>query len=271
MVHFIPCKKTTDALQVAILFFREVYKLHGLPSSIISDRDSRFLGHFWRSFWKLLNTSLDMSSAYHPQSDGQTKVTNRSLGNLLRCLVGDAVKTWDSRLPQAEFAHNRTVNRSSGFSPFHVVYGILPRGPVDLSTLPDCSRHHSDASTFVDDILEVHAQTTQRLEASSSKYKTAADASRRRLIFDAGDMVWVHLTRDRMPARAYNKLKSKKIGPVRVISKINDNVYHLELPSDITTSDVFNIRYLSPYKSPDVPFDSRSNPTHPGGPDAAAT
>lgn len=130
MAHFIPCKRTTDVVQVAQLFFMEVYRFHGLPTSIVSVRDSRFLSHFWRSLWKLVNTSLDMSSAYHPQTDGQTEVTNCALGDLLRSLVGDHIKSWDTKLIQAEFAHNHAKNRSTGFSPFHVVYGCVPHCPL---------------------------------------------------------------------------------------------------------------------------------------------
>ena len=156
MAHFIACKKTTDAVTVAVLFFREVYRLHGLPTSIVSDRDTRFLSHFWRSLWKMLGTSLDMSSAYHPQSDGQTEVTNRSLGNLLRCLVGDNIKSWDAKLCQAEFAHNHALNRSLGFSPFRVVYGLVPRCPLDLATFPDKTRHHGEAIDFVTDLQKLH-------------------------------------------------------------------------------------------------------------------
>lgn len=139
--------------------------------------------------------------------------------------------------------------------------------PIDLSSLPDRTRIHA----FVDNIIETHARTSQQLEASATKYKTATDSKRRRLIFYEGDLVWVHLTRDRIPAREYNKLKSKKVGPLRVAARINDNVYRITLPAGMTTSDVFNVRYLSKYSPPDVPSDSRLNPTHPGGPDAAAS
>lgn len=183
--------------------------------SIVSDRDSRFLRHFWRSLWKQLGTSLDISSAYLPQSDGQTDVINRSLGNLLRFLVGDAIRTWDSKLPQPEFAHNHSLNRSLGYCPFQVVYGIISRGPVELSTLPDRTRLHDDATTFVDSLSDIHSKEVSNLESSSSKYKQSTDTHRRRLVFEVRDFVWAYLTRDRMSAHDYNKLKARKIGPLK--------------------------------------------------------
>jgi hypothetical protein len=93
MVHFIACKKIADAVNVAQLYFREVYRLHGLPLLIVSDRDTRFLSHFWRCLWRLSSTKLDFSSAYYPQTDGQTEVINRSLEALLRSLVGEHIKS----------------------------------------------------------------------------------------------------------------------------------------------------------------------------------
>lgn len=88
MAHFILCKRTNDAVMVAQLFFKEIYRLHGLPTSIVSDRDTCFLSHFWRSLWRMVNTTLKMSSAYHPQTDGQTKVTNRHLAICFVVLLG---------------------------------------------------------------------------------------------------------------------------------------------------------------------------------------
>lgn len=212
-----------------------------------------------------------MSSAYPPQTDGQTEVVNRSLGNLLRCLVGDAIGTWDQRLPHAEFAHNHTINRSMGLSPFVVNYGIVPRAPIDLSSLPDNTHVHGDAATFVDAITDVHAQTVANLTALTSRYKAAADVRRRRLVFNAGDLVWAVLTRDRMPAHLYNKLRPKKIGPLKIVERINDNAYRVSLPPNINTSDVFNVKYLSPYLAADTVTDSGSNPSNVGGPDARAS
>lgn len=183
MVHFIACKKTTDAINVAQLFFRDVYRLHGLPSSIVSDRDTRFLSHFWRSLWKMVNTQLNFSSAYHPQTDGQTEVVNRSLGNLLRCLVGDHVKAWDQKLSQAEFAHNHVVNRSTGFSPFQVVYSAQPRGPLDLMSLPISGSVPKKVQDFVEGLHEVHKAVHDNLVRANSKYKQDADQKRRHVDF----------------------------------------------------------------------------------------
>ena len=98
-----------------------------------------------------------------------------------------------------------------------VVYGVIPRGPVDLSHLPDRTHFHGDASAFVESLADTHAKAITNLEASASKYKTAADMHRRRLVFDVEDLVWAYLTRDRMPAHAYNKLMAKKIGPLEVL------------------------------------------------------
>ena len=251
MVHFIPCRKTTDAVQVAQLFFREIYRLHGLPQSIVSDRDSRFISHFWRSLWKLFKTKLDMSSAYLPQTDGQTEVVNRSLGNMLRCLVGDNLRSWDSVLCQAEFAHNHAHNRSLGFSPFKVVYGFVPRGPLALSTLPQPGEFHGRAVELIDELSVVHARAQDNLQGTAIKYKRAADKHRREVNFQVGDQLWAVLTKDRFPIGQYNKLKDRKIGPVAVVERINANAYRLALPPHVHTADVFNVKHLFKYEPDD--------------------
>ena len=136
MAHFIPCSRSTDASHMAKLFFKEIVRLHGLPTTIVSDRDVKLVSYFWKTLWNLFGTTLKYSSAFHPQTDGQTEVVNRSLGDLLRCLVGEKPGNWDLILPHAEFAYNNSVNRSTGKSPFEIVHGVSPRPPIDLIPLP---------------------------------------------------------------------------------------------------------------------------------------
>ena len=132
MTHFIPCTKSTNSSRVAKLYFDEIVKLYGLPQTIVSDRDVRFTSYFWKTLWHMVGTKLKFSTAYHPQTDGQTEVVNKSLGNLLRCLVSDHNKNWDLILSMVQFAYNRSINRSIDMSPFEVVNGYKPRKPLNL-------------------------------------------------------------------------------------------------------------------------------------------
>ena len=136
MSHFIPCNKTNNASYEAELYFKDIVKLHGVPRTMVSDRDSKYLSHFWRTLWRKLGTLLTYSTSHHSQTNGQTEVTNRSLGNLLRSYVGENLKQRDMILPQIEFAYNWFLHQIIGMSPFEVVYGVNPIGPLDLLSYP---------------------------------------------------------------------------------------------------------------------------------------
>jgi hypothetical protein len=117
MAHFIPCQKIGDATNIANLIFKEVVKLHGFPKSIVSDRDTKLVGHIWRNLWKKLGINLSFSSSYHPQTYKHIEVVNKILGNLLRSLVIEHHSQWDQILPQAEFSYYDSVNKSTGMNP----------------------------------------------------------------------------------------------------------------------------------------------------------
>jgi hypothetical protein len=260
MAHFIPCQKTSDATHIANLFFKEVVRLHGLPKSIVSDRDTKFIGHFWRTLWKKLGTNLMFSSAYHPQTDGQTKVVNRSLGDLLRSLVTEHHSSWDSILPQAEFSYNDSVNRSTGKSPFQIVYGMQPIGVSELRDLEQTATSSARAEEFTKAMKELHSQVKERLLKSSQEYKRRADQHRRQLQFEVGDLVLAHLRKERFPRGTYNKLKMKKIRPCKVLKKMGHNAYEIELLDGIGISPIFNVSDLYPYKDDEAGVESDDQP-----------
>ena len=268
MAHFIACKKTTDAVHVANLFFKEIVRLHGVPKSITSDRDTKFLCHFWRTLWRRFDTSLNFSSTSHPQSDGQTEVVNRTLGNLIRCLSGTKPKQWDITLAQAEFAYNSMLNRSTGKTPFQIVYCCPPHHALDLVPLPKLPGLSIAAYNIAERIIAIQDQVWQNLETSNAKYKAAADKKRRVHIFQAGDLVMVYLRKGRLPVGTYNKLKDKKYGPFQILRKINDNAYIVGLPADMAISPTFNVADLYEYHPPDMASShithSRSSSFHAG-------
>ncbi|CAL9213081.1 unnamed protein product, partial [Arabidopsis halleri] len=156
MAHFIPCDKTNDATQIADLFFKEVVRLHGIPRTIVSDRDAKFLGHFWRTLWRKLGTKLLFSTTCHPQTDGQTEVVNRTLSTLLRVTLGRNLKTWLDCLPFVEFAYNHATHSATKMSPFEVVYGFNPLTPLDMSPIPQAEQVNLDGLNKGEFVKKLH-------------------------------------------------------------------------------------------------------------------
>ena len=122
MAHFIPCHKVDDASNISRYFLRDVIRLHGLPKTIVSDRDPMFISHLWRTLWGRPETKLNFSSSCHLQTDGQTKDVNRSLSTMLRAILKGNHKSWDEYLPHIEFAYNRVVHN---FHPLRLYTGLI--------------------------------------------------------------------------------------------------------------------------------------------------
>jgi translation initiation factor IF-1 len=247
MAHFIPCHKTDNASHVANLFFTEIVRLHGVPNTIVSDRDAQFLSHFWRTLGFKLGTKLLFSNTCHPQTDGQTEVVNRTLSTILRAVLKDNLRLWEECLPHIEFAYNRSIHSTTKLSPIMVGYGFNPRAPIDLLPLPTSKIVNLDATQRSEFILKLHETTKLQIEKMNEKYRIAANKGRKEMKLEPGDLVWVHLRKERFHDLRKSKLMPRAAGPYKVLAKINDNAYTLELPPDFGVSPTFNISDLKPY------------------------
>jgi hypothetical protein len=207
-----------------------------------------------------MGTNLMFSSAYHPQTDGKTEVVHRSLGDLLRSLVTEHHNSWDNVFPQAEFAYNKSVNRSTGKSPFEIIYGRQPRGVSELRDSEQIMTKSTSTEEFAEAMKELHSRVKERLLESNQEYKHKADQHRRQLQFEVGDLVLAHLRKERFPRGTYNKLKMKKIGPCRVLKKLGENAYEIEFPNEIGISPTFNVSELYPYKAEEAGDGSDEQP-----------
>ena len=195
-----------------------------------------------------MGTKLKFSSTFHPQIDGQIEVVNRSLENLLICLVGNKPHNWETVLAQAEFAYNNSMNRSTRKTPFEIVFGMHPRGISYLRDVGSEEKRSSIGEEFSDFMESLHKKVKLRLEQSNQKYKESDDQSRRHHDFQVGDEVMVHLKKGRFLVRTYNKLKMKKCGPCKILKNFDSgNAYEVELPDDMDISPIFNIFDLYKY------------------------
>jgi hypothetical protein len=175
-------------------------------------------------------------------------VVNISLGDLLRTLVTKHHSSWDHIFPQAEFAYNDSVNWSTGKSPFHIEYGVQPRGVSELWDSEQTATRSASAEEFAEAMKELHSQVKERLIESNQEYKRRVDQWKRQIQFEVGDLVLAHLRKQRFPRGKYNKLKMKKIGPCKVLRKFIENAYEIELSDGIRISLIFNVADLYPYR-----------------------
>jgi len=262
MVHLIPTRTTATAPEIAELYFNYVTKLHGLQKSIISDRDSKFTSRFWEELTKLWDTRLGRSTAYHPQTDGQTERTNRVLQEVLRAYVSERHHDWDKRLAAAEFAINNAPSASTGESPFYLNYGFHPLTPATLD-MPRPDRLRSQAAAdFISKMNQDLAAAKASLERAQERQARYANTKRREESFEEGDQVL--LSTDNLKLRSdgpATKFNPRWCGPFKILEKIGQVAYRLDLPSTMRIHPVFHVSLLKPYLAPTD--DERSPPPPP--------
>jgi len=252
-VHFLAMNLRMSMAKLAQLYIKEIVRLHGVPSSIVSDRDQRFTSQFWQTLHEALGTKLTMSSAYHPQTDGQFERTIQSLEDLLRTCILNHLGAWDEVLPLIKFTYNNSFHASIGMGPYETIYGRRCRTPL-------CWYQDGEAVLVGPELLE---QTTEkvrmvrnRMQASQSGQKAYADRRRRPLEFAAGDHVFLRVTRTTGAGRALRsrKLSPKFLGPYQITRRIGPVAYEIALPPQLANlHPVFHVSQLRKYVF---------NPTH---------
>ncbi|GJW12823.1 putative reverse transcriptase domain-containing protein [Tanacetum coccineum] len=238
--------KETDPMdKLARMYLKEVVTKHGIPVSIICDRDPRFASNFWRSLQKALGTSLDMSTAYHPQTDGQSERTIQTLEDMLRACVIDFGNGWVKHLPLVEFSYNNSYHASIKAAPFEALYGRKCRSPVCWA---EVGQVQLTGPELVQETTERIIQIKQRIQTARDRQKSYADLKRKPMEFQVGDKVMLKVSpwKGVVCFGKRGKLNPRYARPFKVLKKVRVVAYKLELPQEL--SRVHNMFHVSNLK-----------------------
>jgi hypothetical protein len=248
---YVPCSTTNTAQEVFALFMARVLGEHGIPEKIISDRDSRFTSHFWESIWEQMGAELKRSTAFHPQSDGQTEVQNRTLIQALRSYVDANQSDWDLLLPWMQFAHNTSECASTGYTPDFMVHGQHARTLLDAALEADgvAARSTYPGADELAKRIRAAAETACAVtEKAQEKQRKDAAAGRRAVQVQAGDKVWLSNRNMLMDtAGRARKLEALYYGPYIITAMHGPNAAELVLPAGCRLHPVFNTDLLRKY------------------------
>ena len=245
VAHFIPVKTTYTSAKLAKIYMTRIVCLHGVPRTIVSDRGTQFTSKFWNQLHETLGTRLEFSTAFHPQTDGQTERVNQILEDMLRACALDYGSSWDDNLPYAEFSYNNSYQASLKMSPFQALYGRSCRTPLQWD-------QPGEKQVFEPDILleaeENIKMVRENLKIAQSRQRSYADTRRRELSFEVGDFVYLKVSPIRGVRRfgVKGKLAPRYIGPYQILSKRGEVAYQLSLPENL--SAVHNVFHVSQLK-----------------------
>ena len=251
MCHLCPTTSEATAGDTAQLFVDYVWRYHGLPRKIISDRGTQFTSSMFRDICSLLNIEQGLSSAFHPESDGQTERLNRTMEEVLRHYVNPTQDDWDRWLPVVEFALNNSVHSSTGTTPFFLNYGRHPHTPLSLQTPRMRSASVPSAVKFTADMYDALVKAKKCLQAAQQRQKAYADTKRSELQLLPGTKVMLKAENIAVKHNGSRKLMGKWLGPFPVTRQINSVAYELRLPPTMArVHPVFHVSLLKPYRAP---------------------